>query len=270
MIHTTATIEEGAIIGSNVHIGPYSVIGPNVILGDDVKISSHVIVMGYTSIGSHTQIYPYSVIGMPPQDLKYKNEITYINIGNNCTIREKVTIHAGTKKGNSVTKIGDNCFFMVSAHVGHDCIVGDNVLLINQASLGGHSQVGDYAVLGAFVTIHPFVRVGKHSYVAGMTGVEYDILPYGLAAGSPRDAYIKGVNIKGLRGRDFSREQIISIQVAYKKIFNGPGIEIYDRARDLIKNHPDNEQIEDIANFITQRPETDRHFCFPNKRSTIK
>ena len=146
MIHSSAIIEDGAIIGSNTSIGAFSYIGSNVVLGDNINIYPHVVIDGHTKIQDNANIYPNATIGMTPQDYKYKDEITYIEIGKNCVIREHVTIHLGTKSGNSLTKIGDNCFLMVGSHVAHDCLIGNNVILINQAALAGHVIVDDYAI----------------------------------------------------------------------------------------------------------------------------
>ena len=136
---------------------------------------------------------------MPPQDIKFKDEITYVEIGKDCIIRENVTIHSGTKQSKSITKVGNNCFLMVDSHVAHDCMIGDNVILINQATLAGHTSVGDYAIIGGLSALHQHVRIGKHAFIAGMTGVEQDILPYGLAKGILRRCYLTGVNITGLK-----------------------------------------------------------------------
>jgi UDP-N-acetylglucosamine acyltransferase len=268
MIHPTAIIEDGAIIGQNVSVGPFSYIGKNVTLEENVKVYAHVIIDGYTSIGTNTIIFPNAIIGMPPQDIKFKDEITYVLIGKDCIIRENVTIHSGTKQSKSVTKIGNNCFLMVDSHVAHDCEIGDNVILINQATLAGHTTVGDYAIIGGLSALHQHVRIGKHAFIAGMTGVEQDILPYGLGKGILRRCYLTGVNITGLKRRNFSKESIFLIQKVYKLIFDGPSSEIVDRARSLSIEYKDISEINDLIQFILEKP--NRHICHPNDKSIIK
>lgn len=212
MIHPTAIIQDGAIIGENVSIGAYSFIGANVTLGDNVFIYPHVLIDGYTNIGNNTRVFPNAIIGMDPQDLKYKGEKTKIRIGSDCVIRESVTIHSGTISGKSITTIGNNCLLMVGSHIAHDCDIGNNVILINQATLAGHAVVGDFAIIGGLSGIQPFVRIGKHAYIAGMTAVEMDILPYGIGKGILRRCFLTGVNIKGLRQRGFTKDHIQQIR----------------------------------------------------------
>ena len=268
MIHSTAIIEDGATLGANVSVGPFSYIGTYVTLEDNVKVHGHVIIDGHTNIGSNTEIFPNAVIGMPPQDIKFKDEITYVVIGKDCIIRENVTIHSGTKQSKSITKVGNNCFLMVDSHVAHDCMIGDHVILINQATLAGHTSVGDYAIIGGLSALHQHVRIGKHAFIAGMTGVEQDILPYGLAKGILRRCYLTGVNITGLKRRDFSKETIFLIQKVYKSIFDGPPSEIHERARSLSGEYKDISEINDLIEFVLEKP--NRHICQPNDKSIIK
>ncbi len=267
MIHPSAIIEDGAIIGNNTSIGAFSYIGSNVVLGDNIHIFPHVVIDGHTNIQDNANIYPNATIGMTPQDYKYKDEITYIEIGKNCVIREHVTIHLGTKSGNSLTKIGDNCFLMVGSHVAHDCLIGNNVILINQAALAGHVIVDDYAIVGGLSGVKQHVRIGKHAYIAAQTAVEMDILPYGVVKGVRR-CYLTGVNIKGLRQRGFSKEEIHLIRDIYLEIFDGPSIEIPKRAQSLHKKYADNKKISILLKFILDHPE--RHLCLPTEESIIK
>ncbi len=267
MIHPSAIIEDGARIGSNTNIGAFSYIGKDVILGDNINIYPHVIIDGHTKISDNTNIYPNASIGMIPQDFKYKDEITYIEIGKNCTIREQATIHLGTKSGNSITRIGDNCYLMVGSHVAHDCYLGNNVILIQQAALAGHVVVDDFAIVGGLSAVKQHVRIGKHAYIAGMTFVEMDILPYGVVKGL-RKCYLTGVNIKGLRQRGFSKEEINLFRNIYIEIFDGPSFEIPNRAESLQKKYADNVKINTLLKFILDHPE--RHLCLPNEESIIK
>ena len=178
-IHPTAVVDPGASIGEDVRIGPYSLIGSDVVLGDNCEIHGHVVIDGRTRIGSGTKIFPFASIGLPPQDLKYNGEPSELEIGANNVIREHVTMNPGTEGGGMLTKIGDRCLFMVGTHVGHDCQLGDSVIMANNATLAGHVQVMDYAVFGGLSAVHQFVRIGRYAMVGGMTGVERDVIPFG-------------------------------------------------------------------------------------------
>jgi len=267
-IHPTCVIEDGAVIADSVQIGAYSVIGPNVILAEGVNIHPHVVISGHTSIGKDCNIYSFASIGYEPQDLKYDNDITYLVIGERCLIRENVTIHSGTIGGNSVTKIGNDCFFMVSSHIAHDCNIGDNVVLINQATLAGHTEVGDYAIIGGLSALHQHVRIGKHAFVAGMTGVEQDLIPFGTAKGVLRRCALTGLNLVGLKRRNFPKETISLLRACYKTIFNGHNSEIIDRTNMVLNEYPNVPEVQDLAHFILDKP--DRNLCLPSEKSIIK
>ena len=197
MIHKTAIIDNKAKVSASVNIGPYSVIGPNVEIGENVIIHSHVNISGHTKIGNDNKIYPFVSIGNDPQDLKYNGEKTKVVIGNNNKIREYVTIHPGTKGGGEITKIGDNCLFMISSHIAHDCQVGNNVIIANNVPLGGHVTIEDNVVIGGNSAVQQFTRIGKLAMIGGMTGVLHDVIPYGLSIGNRN--YLQGLNLIGLR-----------------------------------------------------------------------
>ena len=180
MIHKTAIIDSKSKVSSSVKIGPYTVIGPNVEIGEDVIIHSHVNISGNTKIGDGTIIFPFASIGNVPQDLKYKGEDTKLEVGKNNKIREYVTISPGTEGGGGLTKIGDNCLFMISSHIAHDCNVGNNVIIANNVPLGGHVTIEDNVVIGGNSAVQQFTRIGKLAMVGGMTGVLHDVIPYGL------------------------------------------------------------------------------------------
>tara|TARA_B110000305_G_scaffold25704_2_gene23448 strand:+ start:7855 stop:8667 length:813 start_codon:yes stop_codon:yes gene_type:complete len=268
LIHPTSIIHDGAVIGNDVSIGAYSIIGPNVILADHVIVHPHVVIAGYTSIGKDSNIYSFASIGYQPQDLKYKNDITYLIVGERCIIRENVTIHSGTINGNSTTRIGNDCFFMVSSHVAHDCIIGNNVVLINQATLAGHTEIGDYAIIGGLSALHQHVRIGKHAFVAGMTGVEQDLIPFGIAKGVLRRCQLSGLNLIGLKRRGFSKETISLLRACYKTIFNGHNSEIIDRTNMVLNEYPNIVEVQDLASFILDKPE--RNLCLPSDKNIIK
>ena len=180
MIHKTAIIDPKAKINSDVKIGPYCVIGPNVEIGKNSIIQSHVSILGYTKIGENNNIYPFASIGNDPQDLKFKGEQTKLEIGNNNKIREYVTINKGTDGGGGLTKIGNNCLFMVSSHIAHDCLVEDNVILANNVPLGGHAHIEQNVIIGGNSAVQQFTRIGKFAMIGGMCGVVRDVIPYGI------------------------------------------------------------------------------------------
>ena len=184
MIHQTAIIDPKAIISKNVKIGAYSVIGPEVVIGDNTEIQSHVSIVGHTKIGTNNKIYPFASIGNDPQDMKYKGEKTSLIIGNNNIIREYVTINPGTAGGGSKTVIGDNCLFMISSHIAHDCIIGNNVIIANNVPLGGHVIIEDSVVIGGNSAVQQFTRIGRLAMIGGMTGVLKDVIPFGLSFGN--------------------------------------------------------------------------------------
>ena len=217
MIHKTAVIDKKAKIHSSVKIGPYSIIGPNVEIKENVIIHSHVNIMGNTKIGSGNKFYPFASIGNEPQDLKYNGENTSLIIGNNNKFREYVTINPGTVTGGGLTKIGDNCLFMISSHVAHDCVVGNNVIIANNVPLGGHVNIGDNVIIGGNSAVQQFTRIGKMAMIGGMTGVLKDVIPYGLSFGNRN--YLEGLNLIGLRRANIENKDILELSKAYKEIF---------------------------------------------------
>ena len=231
-IHKSSILDKKTKIGKNIKIGPYCTIGPNVKIGDNVKIYSHVNIDGYTIIGNGTQIFSFASIGTIPQDLKYKGEKSKLVIGSNNIIREHVTMNPGTKGGGLITKVGNNCLFMVGAHVAHDCIIGNNVVMANNATLAGHVCIDDFAILGGLSAVHQFVRIGKHAMVGGMSGVEHDVIPYGSVIGDR--AFLSGLNIIGLKRRGFNRKEIHDLRTAFRLIFSIEGT-ISERLIDAAK-----------------------------------
>ena len=246
-IHPTAIIEPGAELGANVTIGPYCVVGAKVKLGDDVVLVSHVCVAGNTTIGARTKIFPFAAIGHPPQDLKHKGEDTRLEIGTDNVIREQATLHPGTVGGGGLTRVGNHCLFMIGSHVAHDCKVGDNVVMINHATLGGHVQVGDFAILGGLVAVHQFVRIGPYAMIGGMSGVEADVIPFGMVTGDR--ARLNGLNVVGLRRRNFSRIDIQALRSAYRLLFAQEGT-MAERLDDVAALYPDNAPVKSIIEFI--------------------
>jgi UDP-N-acetylglucosamine acyltransferase len=220
MIHPTAVIHPGAIIGKDISIGPYATIGDSVVLHDGCAIGAQVSIEGNTVIGPKSKISQFACIGGPPQDLSYKGEDTRVEIGARVTIREYVTIHRGTTRGRGATIIGDDCFLMAYCHVAHDCVLGQGVIMANSAHLGGHIEVGTRAILGGIVAVHQFARVGEYALVGGVSGVSKDVPPYTLASGDRIRLY--GLNEVGLRRNDFPRETILKLKKAFKIAFRSP------------------------------------------------
>ena len=216
-IHPQAIVEDGAVIGKNVKIGPWSYIAANVTIGDDCDISSHVVINGPTKIGKGNRIFQFASIGEDCQDLKYAGEPTELIIGDNNTFRENCTIHRGTIQDNSLTQIGSNNLFMAYTHVAHDCIVGDHCILANGASIAGHVHVGSHAILGGMSGVHQFCHIGEHCFIAANSLVLKDIPPYVMASGQPAKPF--GLNSEGLKRRGFDKELILNIKRAYKVIY---------------------------------------------------
>jgi UDP-N-acetylglucosamine acyltransferase len=218
-IHSTAVVSAGAVVGEGVTIGPYCVVGADVQLGEGVVLHSHVVVTGRTTIGPRTRVFPFASLGHAPQDLKYKGEPSRLEIGADTVIRENVTMNTGTEGGGMLTRVGNRCLIMVGAHVAHDCMVGDNVILVNAATLGGHVHVADNAILGGLSAVHQWVRIGEGAFVGGMSGVENDVIPYGTVIGNR--AHLGGLNLVGLRRAGHPREDVHALRNAYKALFSG-------------------------------------------------
>ena len=216
-IHKTAIVHKKAKIGKGVSIGPYTIAGENVEIGDECFIGPHVFLDGWTKIGKNCRILAQSAIGTPPQYLEYKGEKTKVIIGENNIIREFVTINRGTKKGDGITKIGNNNFIMAYSHIAHDCWIGNGVALANVATLAGHVTVEDYAVIGGMVAVHQYVRIGAHAMIGGFSPVRKDVIPYTIGAGDP--LRVSGVNTIGLKRYGFSRKEISVLREAFRLIF---------------------------------------------------
>lgn len=246
-IHETALVDDNAELAEGVAIGPYCVVGADVTLGESVTLISHVVMEGSTKVGANTAIYPFTSIGHRPQDLKYRGEPSTLVIGRNNTIREHVTMNPGTEGGGMVTKVGNGCLFMVGSHVAHDCQLGDDVIMANNATLAGHVEVGDYAVLGGLSAVHQFVRIGRYAMVGGMTGVEGDVIPYGSVIGNR--AVLSGLNIIGLKRRGFSREDIHDLRTAYRLLFAQEGT-LSERVEDVAEMFKNSDPVMEIVSFI--------------------
>ena len=257
MIHKTAIIDSKAKISSNVKIGPYTIIGPHVEIDDDVVIQSHVSITGHTIIGKNNRIYPMASIGSDPQDLKYKDEKTTLMIGANNTIREHVTINTGTKQGGGVTKVGNNNLIMIGAHIAHDCIIGNNIVMANNSAAAGHAEIEDFVIIGAKCGIQQFTRIGKMAMIGGMTGVSRDVIPYGLSTGNRNS--LDGINVIGLRRDKVQNKEIIGLTEAYKEIFKSKNLS--ENLSKLNGKFKDNILVKEVLEFINK--DKKRPICTP-------
>ena len=257
MIDKNTSIHPDAKISSSAKIGTYTVIGPKVEIGENVEIFSHVNISGDTKIGSGTKIFPFASIGTSPQDLKFKGEHTKLEIGNNNTIREYVTINPGTDGGGGITKIGNNCLFMISSHIAHDCQIGNNVIIANNVPLGGHVTIEDYVVIGGNSAVQQFTRICKLAMIGGMTGVLKDVIPFGLSIGNRN--YLQGLNLIGLRRSNFDNKDILGLSEAYKEIFATKNLT--DNLSKLNGAFKENSLVKDVIEFITK--DKRRSICTP-------
>ncbi|WP_296203046.1 acyl-ACP--UDP-N-acetylglucosamine O-acyltransferase [uncultured Hyphomicrobium sp.] len=257
-IHPSAIVEDGAKLADGVTVGPFCVVGSDVTLAEGVTLASHVVVTGRTTVGARTRIFPFASIGHQPQDLKYKGEPSTLDIGADCMIREGVTLNPGTEGGGMKTTIGNGCAFLANSHVGHDCHVGNNVIFSNNVMLAGHCDVGDFAILGGGAAVIQFARVGAHSFLGGMSGLEQDLIPYGMALGNR--AYLSGLNIVGLQRRGFSRNEIHDLRRAYRSLFAAEGT-LLERVADVAEEFKDHTIVMEIVAFI--RAGGKRSMCTP-------
>ncbi len=258
-IHETSVVHEGAVLGPECSIGPFSVVGPNVRLGAKVSLKSHVVIEGDTEIGEETQIWPFASIGHQPQDLKFGGEASKLIIGARNMIRESVTMNPGTSGGGLVTRIGDDGLFMVNVHVGHDCQVGNHVVIANNVSLAGHVSVGDNVVIGGHSGIHQFVRIGQGAMIGVLSAVLADVVPYGTVTGDA--AKLSGINLVGLKRRQESKSDMNGLRSSVKRLFNGEGT-LKERATQLRDEELNNPLVDDVLDFVLSQ--SDRSFCKPD------
>jgi UDP-N-acetylglucosamine acyltransferase len=255
-IHPTAVVNPKALIGEDCVIGPFSMIGDEVQLEDGVRLESHCVVDGRTTIGAETHVFPFVSIGLASQDLKYKGEPSETKIGKRNKIREFVTIHRGTAGGGMITSLGDDCLIMAQAHIAHDCLVGDGVIMANAATLAGHVIVGDRANIGAYSGIHQFCRVGTEAYVGGYSVVVKDALPYALTVGNHARCY--GLNITGMKRRGYSRATIDALHHAFHLLLSAKlnTTQALERITEEISDSPETAElirfIQDSSRGVTK------------------
>jgi len=260
MIHKSSEIDKNSKIGKDVKIGPFCYVGPEVELKDGVELISNVHIEGNTKIGKGTKIFPFSSIGTQPQDLKYNNEKNSLVIGENNLIREYVTINPGTAGGGSVTSVGNNCLFMISSHIAHDCKIGNNVIIANNVPLGGHVTIEDSVVIGGNSAVQQFTRIGRLAMIGGMTGVLKDVIPFGLSIGNRN--YLQGLNLIGLRRKKYDNQKIMGLDKAYKKIFASKNL--HENLSKINGEYKDNELVNEVIKFIER--DKKRPICSPENR----
>jgi UDP-N-acetylglucosamine acyltransferase len=246
-IHPTAVVSPRARIGRDCYVGPYSIVGDEVELADGVRLESHCVIDGHTSVGEGTHVFPFVSIGLAPQDLKYKGEASETRVGRRNRIREFVTIHRGTAGGGMLTQTGDDCLIMAQAHIAHDCLLGNGVIMANAATLAGHVVIEDRANLGAYSGVHQFCRVGQEAYVGGYSVVVKDALPFALTVGNHARCY--GLNVTGMKRLAYSRESIASLHHAFHLLLSAKlnTSQALERIREEITG---SKEVEELVRFI--------------------
>jgi len=260
VIHATAIVDAKARLARDVAIGPYCIVGADVRLRAGVRLASHVVIEGHTDIGEKSVVHPYACLGAPPQHAGHKGEPTRLLVGARNVIREHVTMHCGTAMGRQVTTVGSDGFFMVGVHVGHDCIVGDRVVMANNATLGGHVVVGDHVIMGGLSAAHQNTRIGRHAFVGGMAGVNHDVIPFGNVWGN--HAHLEGLNLVGLKRRGFSREAINALRAAYRMLFAEEGT-FLERLEDTAVAYAGSPEVMEIVEFV--RADASRPLTTPQR-----
>jgi UDP-N-acetylglucosamine acyltransferase len=259
-VHPTAIVADGAELAEGVRIGPYSIIGPDVRVGARTELLAHVVVEGHTTIGADCLVRNFANLGGPPHHTGYKGEPTELVIGDRNRLWEHVTMHLGTPDGGAVTRVGNDGMFMATSHVGHDCQVGDNVILAHSATLGGHVHVGDFVMVSGLAAVHQHCRVGRYSFIGGLAAVTKDVIPYGLVWGN--HAHLEGLNLVGLKRRNFGRETIGDLRSAYRLLFAEEGT-FQERIDDTARAFGHSPPVMEIIDFI--RDDASRPLCLPER-----
>lgn len=256
-VHPTAIVHEQAKLGAGVEIGPYCTVGADVSLGRGVQLISHVVVDGVTELGEHCIVHPFAVLGGPPQHLAHRGEPTRLIVGERNLIREHVTFHTGTAQGRGVTTVGSDGLYMVGAHIAHDCVVGDHIVMANNATLGGNVQLADYVWMGGLAAVHQHTRVGRHAFIGGLAPVTKDVIPFALVG---NDAHLEGMNLVGLKRRGFRRETINDLRAAYRMLFAEEGT-LQERVEDVSRVFSRSPEVAEVVEFI--RADASRPLCLP-------
>lgn len=259
-VHPTAIVEPGAELADGVSVGPFSMVGSNVKIGARTQLLAHVVVEGHTEVGADCTIRNFSNLGGPPHHTGYRGEPTRLVIGDRNLIWEHVTMHIGTPAGGGATRVGHDGMFMATCHVGHDCEVGDNVILAHSATLGGHVQVGDFVMVSGLAAVHQHCRIGRHAFIGGLAAVTKDVIPYGLVWGN--HAHLEGLNLVGLKRRDFSRQAVSELRSAYRLLFAEEGT-FQERLEDTAATFRHSAPVMEVIDFI--RADAERPLCLPER-----
>jgi UDP-N-acetylglucosamine acyltransferase len=262
-IHPTALVEPGAELGADVEVGPFAFVGANVRLGEGCKIHHHATVAGHTTLGPHCEVYPQAVLGMPPQDLKFRGETTYLQVGERNIFREMVTVHPGTANGGGITEIGNHNLILVGVHVAHDCQIGNNCIIANYVQFAGHVRVENNVNMGGHSAVHHFVTIGTHSFIGGMTRVSADVPPYMVVvAARGTRTEVRMINGVGLQRSGFTNEQIAELKAAFMKLFSRRarmnGTPIQERVEELLASGP-GEQVAYLCESLLRSFAHGRH-----------
>ncbi len=248
-IDPTAIVDKDAQLGSGVSVGPYSIIGPDAVIGDGTIIESHVVINGHTELGKNNHVFAFAAIGGQPQSIAYKGEPTKVVIGDNNIFRENVTVNRGTVDDEGITSIGDDNFFMAYTHIAHDCRLESNIVFANSASLAGHCRVGNHVVLAGYTLVHQFCRVGDHCFTGVNSVCIQDVPPFTLVAGNR--AITHGINVRGLRRRGFSSEDVLELKRAYKIIYRA-GLTMTQALEQIEAKEWQSEHIQNMVGFIKE------------------
>lgn len=254
-IHPTAIVDPGAKLGADVEIGAYAIVDGDVVLGDRVRVGPHVRITGHTNLGDDCEVFTGAVLGEPPQDHKYHNELSYLNVGKRNVIREFVTMHLAVGEGNA-TSTGDDCMFMAYAHVGHNCIIGSNVTACNYVGLSGGCQIDDRVILGGMSGLHQFVHIGRMVMVGGYCKVNHDIPPFVIVDGPPMKVY--GLNTVGLRRAGYSAEQRTALKQAFRLLCLETG-HLADAIARIREEYPDQPELDEFVRFMERSGRSGRH-----------
>jgi UDP-N-acetylglucosamine acyltransferase len=247
MISPQAIVASGAKIASDAQIGPFSIVGPDVQIGARSVIAAHVVITGHTTIGEDNKIFQFSSIGEAPQDKKYKDEPTRLAIGHRNVIREYCTISRGTVNDNGITQVGNDNLFMAYTHIAHDCVIGNNTIMVNMAMIAGHVQLDDWAILSGYAAVHQFVKIGAHAFVAHYAGCTKDVPPYVMAVGDP--AVPHSINSEGLKRRGFTPEQIRNLKNAYRILYRSE-LPLEAAVKQLTELAPSQPELLPLLTFI--------------------
>ena len=261
-VHPTAVVEDGAVLGAGVEIGPFCHVGRRVVLGDGARLRSHVSVTGITHIGKGCDLYPGVVLGGDGQIRDNSFTEGRLEIGEACVLREMVSMNVGSLKGGGITRVGPRGYFMANSHIGHDCQVGEGVTLANSVALGGHVEIGDGVIFGGLSAVQQFCRVGKGAMVGGLTGINRDVIPYAMAFGD--HAELAGLNLIGLKRRGLSRDTINALRASFRSVFYGGGGSLADRARAAKQTYPGVAEVAEIADFILA--DAKQELCLARRR----